>query len=74
LVFVAPGQILGVQPKVKTFQPKGWALLFDPELIRGTSLGRNMKDYSFFSYEVNEALHLSDHEREIVIDCFRKIQ
>ena len=74
LVFVAPGQILGVQPKVKTFQPKGWALLFDPELIRGTSLGRNMKDYSFFSYEVNEALHLSDQEREIVIDCFRKIQ
>lgn len=74
LVFVAPGQILGVQPKVKTFQPKGWALLFDPELIRGTSLGRNMKDYSFFSYEVNEALHLSDREREIVIDCFRKIQ
>jgi AraC-like DNA-binding protein len=74
LVFVAPGQILGVQPKVKTFQPKGWALLFDPELIRGTSLGRNIKDYSFFSYEVNEALHLSDQEREIVIDCFRKIQ
>lgn len=74
LVFVAPGQVLGVQPKVKTFQPKGWALLFDPELIRGTSLGRNIKEYSFFSYEVNEALHLSDHERKIVLDCFSKIQ
>ncbi len=74
LVFVAPGQVLGIQPKVKTFQPKGWALLFDPELIKGTSLGRKIKDYSFFSYDVNEALHLSDQEREIVIDCFRKIQ
>lgn len=74
LVFVAPGQVLGVQPKVKTFQPKGWALLFDPELIRGTSLGRNIKEYSFFSYEVNEALHLSDNERKIVLDCFSKIQ
>jgi AraC-like DNA-binding protein len=74
IVFVAPGQVLGVQPKVKTFQPKGWALLFDPELIRGTSLGRNIKEYSFFSYEVNEALHLSHNERKIVLDCFSKIQ
>jgi AraC-like DNA-binding protein len=74
LVFIAPGQVLGIQPKVKTFQPKGWALLFDPELIKGTSLGRKIKEYTFFSYDVNEALHLSDHERKIVIDCFAKIQ
>jgi len=74
LVFIAPGQILGIQPKVRVFKPKGWALLFDPELIRGTSLGKNIKDYSFFSYDVNEALHLSDSEREIVLDCFSKIQ
>lgn len=74
LVFIAPGQVLGIQPKVKTFQPKGWALLFDPELIRGTSLGRMIKDYSFFSYDVNEALHISDNERKIIVDCFKKIQ
>jgi len=73
LVFIAPGQVLGIQPKVKTFQPKGWALLFDPELVKGTSLGRKIKDYTFFSYDVNEALHLSDNERKIVIDCFSKI-
>jgi AraC-like DNA-binding protein len=73
LVFVAPGQILGVQPGVKTFAPKGWALLFHPDLIKGTALSRHMQEYSFFSYDVNEALHLSEKERQIVLDCFGKI-
>lgn len=72
LVFVAPGQIVGVNSK-EIVRPKGWALLFHPDLIRGTSLGHNMKDYSFFSYEVYEALHLSEKERQIVMDCLNKI-
>lgn len=33
-----------------------------------------MKDYTFFSYETNEALHLSEQERQTVIDCFQKIR
>jgi len=71
-VFVAPGQVVGVNsPEI--IQPKGWALLFHPDLIRGTSLGHNIKDYSFFSYEVYEALHLSEKERQIIIDCLNKI-
>jgi len=74
LVFVGPGQILGVQPKVTTFEPKGWALLFHPDLINGTSLGKHIQEYSFFSYDVNEALHLSEKERQIVLDCLSKIQ
>ena len=74
LVFIAPGQVLGVQPKVKTFEPKGWALLFHPDLVKGTSLGKHIHEYSFFSYDVNEALHLSDKERRIVLDCFIKIE
>jgi AraC family transcriptional regulator, transcriptional activator of pobA len=74
LVFIAPGQVLGVQPKVKTFEPKGWALLFHPDLVKGTLLGKHIHDYSFFSYDVNEALHLSEKERQIVLDCFGKIQ
>jgi AraC-like DNA-binding protein len=74
LVFIASGQVLGIQPKVQTFQPKGWALLFDPEFIIGTSLGRIINDYNFFSYDVNEALHISDNERNIIVDCFKKIQ
>ncbi|WP_158827395.1 helix-turn-helix domain-containing protein [Mucilaginibacter lacusdianchii] len=74
LIFVAPGQVLGVQPGVDPFAPKGWALLFHPDLINGTPLGKHMHDYSFFSYDVNEALHLSDKEKSIVIDCFSKIE
>lgn len=74
LVFIAPGQIIRVEPKLDTFEPKGWALLFHPDLIKGTNLGKHIQDYSFFSYDVNEALHLSQKERHIVIDCLQKIQ
>lgn len=73
LVFIAPGQVMSVQPKVTTFETKGWALLFHPDLIKGTSLGRHIQGYTFFSYDVNEALHISEQERLIVLECFRKI-
>lgn len=74
LVFIEPGQVMSVQPSVKTFEPKGWAILFHPDLIKGTALGKCIHDYSFFSYNVNEALHLSERERKIVLDCFSNIQ
>lgn len=74
LVFVAPGQVLGVQPTTTDFIARGWALLFHPDLIKGTPLGKHIQDYSFFSYDVNEALHLSERERQIILDCFAKIQ
>ena len=73
LVFVAPGQIINVNIN-KDYKPQGYALLFHPDLIRGTSLGRHIDDYTFFSYETKEALHLSEKERKIVLDCFAKIQ
>lgn len=56
-----------------TYQAKGWCLYFSPELLRGTQLGRHIKDNIFFSYAVNEALHLSERERNTIIDCFKKI-
>lgn len=74
VISLAPGQVIGIEDTGEVFQPKGWALCFHPDLIRGTTLGRNMKEYSFFSYEVNEALHLSEKERTIFIDCLDKIQ
>lgn len=74
LVFIAPGQIIGKQPNAAAgIEPKGWALAFHPDLIKGTPLGKHMHDYSFFSYDVNEALHLSDKEQQIVLDLFEKI-
>lgn len=74
LVCLAPGQVIGFEDNGEKFQPKGWALVFHPDLIRGTMLGRNMKEYTYFSYEVNEALHLSETERSLVVDSLRKIR
>lgn len=74
VVCLAPGQVVGVEDNGETFQPKGWALCFDPDLIRGTQLGRNMKEYSYFSYDVNEALHLSERERMLFVDGLNKIR
>lgn len=73
LVCVAPGQVLGYPADGSTYQAKGWCLYFSPELLRGTHLGRHMKDYTFFSYDASEALHLSLQERETIIDCLKKI-
>ena len=73
LIFLAPGQVYGIEDKTEKRRGIGKALIFHPDLIHGTSLGKNMKDYSFFSYEVNEALHLSTRERVIIDDCLDKI-
>jgi AraC-like DNA-binding protein len=73
LVFIAPGQVVGIGNAPGSPKPKGWGLLFHPDLIKGTSLGHNIKDYTFFSYEANEALHLSEKERQIITDCLNKI-
>ncbi len=74
LVCLAPGQVIGIEDNGEVFQPKGWALVFHPDLIRGTSLGQHIREYTFFSYEVNEALHLSERERELIVDTFHKIR
>ncbi|MCC8409176.1 helix-turn-helix domain-containing protein [Mucilaginibacter sp. UR6-1] len=74
LVCISPGQILGVQRKNADFNPKGWALSFHPELIKGTALGKHIQDYSFFSYDADEALHVSEKEKQLLLDCFAKIR
>jgi len=74
LVFLAPGQMAGTISNGETYQPKGYALVLHPDLIHGTSMGKHMQEYTFFGYQSNEALHLSERERKIVLDCFSKIQ
>ena len=73
LVLMAPGQVAGINSNGEYYQPKGQVLVFDADLIHGTSLGKHIKDYNFFSYQSNEALHLSEKEKSIVLDCFSKI-
>lgn len=74
LLFLAPGQIIDIDYQGQTFQPKGWALIFHPDLLRGTMLARCMKDYTFFSYDSHEALHLSEQERHLFIDSLHNIE
>lgn len=73
LVFFGPGQIIGNEPEGEEHQPYGKALIFHPDLIKGTSLGKQIHAYSFFSYQSHEALHLSDKEREVVLACIGNI-
>ena len=73
IVSFAPGQVAEFET-AKDVRPKAQGLLFHPDLIKGTSLGQEIKSYSFFSYSSNEALHLSEDERGIITDCLAKIK
>jgi len=73
MVFVAPGQVIEIKNE-DDYQPTGLALLFHPDLIKGTSLAKLMNRYSFFSYEFHEALHLSLKEQQIIKDLFHKLE
>jgi len=74
LMFIAPGQIIEIERGEKEQESLGWGLFFHPDLIRGTSLFDKMKDFSFFSYDLHEALHLSDDEKLVLGDIIEKIK
>lgn len=69
-----PGQVLHVEPNPDVPNPKWTALIFHPDLLNRTSLGRNISRYEFFDYTSNEALHLSCGEIEIFRDVLDMIQ
>jgi hypothetical protein len=75
LLFTAPGQVLVFDNDVDTNNPdtEGWILVFHPDLIRKSDLGKQIRRYSFFDYDVNEALHLSDEERHTIEELLAKI-
>lgn len=75
LVCFAPKQVITLDSEIEIMQDMmGWALYFHPDLLRGTSLGQKIHEYTFFSYEVTEALHLSDKEKQVLYDCILKIE
>lgn len=74
LICVAPGQIGGKEDNGERVKIGGWALLFHPDLIRGTTLGREIKTYSFFDYSVNEALHTNEQEYATLVSLLRQIK
>lgn len=68
LMCVAPGQIGGKVDTGDEIQTKGWALLFDPELLRGSNLERQMSGYTFFSYNTNETLRMTEQQWQTIVD------
>lgn len=72
LMFTAPNQVINASHDRE--MEEGWGLFFHPDLINGTPLGKKIHEYSFFTYEANEALHVSDDEKAILKDCVEKIR
>lgn len=76
MLFLKPGQVIEFDEIVETDIPtfEGWGLFFHPDLIRKSFLAEKMKEYTFFSYDSNEALHLSDEEKQIISDVVNGIE
>ena len=74
IVCFAPGQTAETTSTVTNIQTNAYGILFHPDLLRGTSLNKTIKSYTFFSYEINEALHVSEEEQTIILDCLSIIR
>jgi AraC-like DNA-binding protein len=71
MVFTSPNQLLAATDDTEY---KGHTLLIHPDFIRNYPLGRNIKNYGFFSYAVHEALHLSEKEKTLILSLFRNME
>ncbi|MEY4047348.1 MAG: hypothetical protein RL284_899 [Bacteroidota bacterium] len=75
LICIAPNQIIEIDNEIEDREDKmGWGLFFHPDLIRSTSLNDHLKNYRYFDYDISEALHLSDKEKNVLFECIQKIQ
>ena len=74
LIFSKPNQSMSYADSEPTDEGDGWTLFFHPDLIRASELGRTIDQFTFFSYEASEALHLSEDERESLTELVDKIE
>lgn len=74
LLAVAPGQLGGTEDNGEKVNISGWSILFHPDLLQGTSLEKKITNYTFFDYSLNEALHMTEEERNIIIGIMRSIE
>lgn len=74
VICVAPGQVGGKEDNGEQIMLTGWALLFHPDLLRGTPLETGIRNYTFFDYRINEALHMTDEEHAIFVTLMRQIE
>ncbi|RKN83532.1 helix-turn-helix domain-containing protein [Ulvibacterium marinum] len=72
LIFLAPNQLYAIQAD-SDLTHTGWLLLIHPDFFWNTSLAKNIKNYEYFDYDINEALHLSEKEEKTVINILQNI-
>jgi len=70
----APNQIITFDRTKEQGSSEGWGLYFHPELIRNTALGKKIHEYSFFTYGENEALHLSEQEKQTLVSVLKQME
>lgn len=74
MIFTAPGQSIGIDIDVENNHPKGYLLMVHPDFLTGTALYRTINDYFFFAYDANEALQMTNTEKETILRLFRSIE
>lgn len=75
LLFTAPNQVMNPTSLIEDMSDAcGWSLFFHPDMLYEADLGKKMNQYSFFTYEANEALHLSEDEKNKILDCIDNIR
>lgn len=74
LFFLAPNQVASIEnPKIDEAQ-YNWGLFFHPDLLKTTSLFEKLGSFTFFGYSLNEALHLSQDEKNELTEVLRSIE
>ena len=74
LHFMSPKQVLSFEFRIdEELNHKGWLLLVDPDFLWNTPLSKKIKEYEYFDYKINEALHLSDKEEKMIIGVIQSI-
>jgi AraC-like DNA-binding protein len=72
IMFTAPNQVISPSPDLQI--QEGWGLVFHPDLLNNSSFGSKINSYSFFHYDANEALHISEDEKLVLKDGVEKIR
>lgn len=74
LICVAPGQVGGKEDTGELVDLTGWAVLFHPDILQGTALEKEIKNFTFFDYRINEALHMTTDERDLMIALIMQLE
>lgn len=74
IVSFRPGHLIGVEMEEDEFAPDVIGLMFHPDLLYGTPLASRMDSYNYFDYSQKEALHISEDERKIFMECLDRIK